>query len=497
MPPPIEPFLRAAPRNVDRRPHRRGACALLLGAAGALLTLSPAASAVPQGTAGDAAQGGAPAGTGAAQGGAPDAGAQAGEPRSPRSDFRSDLQLARRALAEFERSRANLLEPRAFEDPLLGWISAPGPGVAALELQANDPASDGAWQPRLRLGFRPDSRLDSASAWDGFGACLGTTRWIYGPDGALLEQRREAGPGAPELLETWRFERAGDSVRVLFSGAGEPRTESELVDGAGRLLERRALEADGTRVEWRAERAPDGALLAIHERRGEAAPRPILSARALPPLTELCCHHDGAAIPFLLRLAPSRPGETGFELELEPQGARLLLIRAEDRPASPRGASPEGPEPGPHPSAETPPGSQAAGTAGTEAARSGSNTESAPDPTALPADPALEWQRLELRLWQPPRRQGRPLFPRFEPTWLEQPGVDGPLAPQAAAPLRLQLGGAEPEPNDGAQRFVATEFRDGHWCEGHLERYARARRRFEPSGLRFRLRWSFTEPQAR
>lgn len=497
MPLPIEPRVRAAPSGLGRNRRRRGACALLLGAAGTLLSLSPAASAVPQGTAGDAAQGGAPAGTGAAQGGAPDAGAQPGEPRSPRRDFRADLQLARRALAEFEHSRANLLEPRAFEDPLLGWIAAPGPGVAALELEASDPASDGAWQPRLRLGFRPDGRLDSATAWDGFGACLGTTRWIYGPDGALLEQRREAEPGRAEPLGSLRFERAGDSVRVLFSGAGEPRTESELVDGAGRLLERQALEADGTRVEWRAERAPDGALLAIHERRGEAAPRPILSARALPPLTELCCHHDGAAIPFQLRLAPSRPGETGFELELEPQGARLLLIRADDRPASPRGASPERSEPGPHPASETPPGSQAAGTAGPEAARSGSNTESAPDPAAPPDDPAPDWQRLEMRLWQPPRRAGRPLFPRFEPAWLEQPGVDGPLAPAGATPLRLELGGAEPQPADGALRFVATEFRDGHWCEGRLERYGRSRRSFEPSGLRFRLSWSPMEPQTR
>lgn len=385
-------------------------------------------------------------------------GAPQDEDSAPRSDFRTDLQLARRVLAEFEASRAALLDPRAFADPLLGPIGAPHPAAEQLLLEARDGADVGAWRPRLRLEFRPDGRLASATAWDAFGTCLGLTRFSYTPEGRLLEERRQAASTAAETLDWRRFEPDGAAVRMQHGGPGEQLLDSERIDAEGRLLERRAQEADGTWVEWRAERAPDGALLRVHERRAGGAERLVLSARPLAPLTELCCHHDGAAIPFLLRLQPRRPGETGFELELEPQGARLLLQRA--------------------------PGDPQPGLTGNDSAASAPGESS-------------DWERLEVRLWQPPRRQIRPLFPRFEPGWLERARNDARLAPAGAAPPRLELGHAEPEPADGALRFVSLEFRDGHWCLGRLERYARARRAFEPTGQEFRLSWQPAQREAR
>jgi hypothetical protein len=357
------------------------------------------------------------------------------------TDFRAHLQRARKLLADFEISRRPQLEPRGWHDPLLGLLSAPETGVRELSTETEALAGQDQWQPRQRLTFRPDGQLQQVLTWSTFGRFEERVDFSYDEQGRLRTRWHYADPdaqAAPSQRLTW--EPRDKLWQSQLWAADGLLVCTETCDAEGRLLSQTWPQQSNASIQ--AERDAEGRLLGISEQIANGTANPLLLVRHSPPLSEFSLLHQGEIIPFRLRIqGPQYPGQT-IDVELEPQGVRLELHQ---RPSA--------------------------------------------------AEPTLEHSSLGLRVWQPPRRGSRPLFPRFEPAWLER----GPRDAESGAALdfhlglansRLELSSTGTRPAEGALRFVPSEFKQGLWTAGQQERYSRARQAWEPAGLRVRRAWT-------
>lgn len=356
-------------------------------------------------------------------------------------EFRAQLQRARQLLAEFERSRAPLLAPRGWLDPLLGYVSAPEPGVRSLTVAFNGLEPDSGWQPRQALTFAQDGRLEQVLSWSSLGPFEERVELRYDEQGRLrVREHHGEREGSDALRERLLLEPQEAGWRSeLYDELGR-LTCVERWDGQGLLLSQSWPLVATTVVA--AERDAAGRLLGISEQT-EADPKvPLVAALHTPPLTQFSLWHRGEAIPFRMRiLGPADPGQT-IDVELEPQGVRLEL--QQHRP---------------------------------EASGKSQQTQ------------------LSLRVWQPPRRGSQPLFPRFEPVWLQR----GAVAEGQQLPLDFESGSSvervelSPEghvPAEGALRLRSTVFRGGLWVECVQERYSRKRQAWEPAGLKVKRDWT-------
>jgi hypothetical protein len=360
---------------------------------------------------------------------------------SAEPEFRAQLQRARQLLAEFERSRKTLLEPRGWLDPLLGYQSAPEPGVRSLSLALNALEPESAWQPRQALTFAADGRLEQVLSWSSLGPFEERVELRYDEQGRLrvrehhAEREDSSAPRERLLLEPleagWRSERFDQLGRLSCV---------EHWDGQGRLLRQSwPLLATTTLV---AERDPGGRLLGIAELTDAGIQVPLIAVLYTPPIAQFSLWHRGEAIPFRMRIeGPADAGQT-IDVELEPQGVRLEL--QQHRPT---------------------------------------------------AQGRLEPTQLSLRVWQPPRRGSQPLFPRFEPVWLQRGALteasEVPLEFQGGASTqRVELSASGEQPAEGALRLRETEFRGSLWTECVQERYSRKRQAWEPAGLKVKRDWS-------